>query len=161
MQYYNTVAILGANSAIGQKLANQIGGKYPLLLMDSGNENLDRLKQDILTVHPSAQVELVACSKDASWEADTIIIAAETDADQASIASKINEVTTCKTVIQIRHASSDLVSIQPLLPYSKFVSVDWANTAAIVEGSDEESLSITGEIVHLCGLKPLFKKSLI
>ncbi|HLD54352.1 MAG TPA: hypothetical protein VJA82_13670 [Sediminibacterium sp.] len=161
MQYNNTVAILGANSAIGQMLANQIGGNYPLLLMDGSTENLTLLKQHILTTHPSAQVELIACSKDASWEADTIIIAAEASADQASIASKINEVTTCKTVIQIRYASADSVSIQPLLPYSKFVSVEWANTAAIVEGNDEVSLSITGEIVHLCGLKPIFKKSLI
>lgn len=54
-----------------------------------------------------------------------------------------------------------MASLQSILPYSKFISVDWANTAAIVEGNDEASLSITGEIVHLCGLKPIFKKSLI
>ena len=107
------------------------------------------------------EIEMVDCSKNASWEADSIIIAAEYAEEQESIAIKINEVTTCKTVIQIKQASSDIAGLQAILPYSKFISVDWANTTAIVEGNDETSLSITGEIVHLCGLKPIFKKSLI
>jgi 8-hydroxy-5-deazaflavin:NADPH oxidoreductase len=104
---------------------------------------------------------MVICSKDASWEADIIIIAADYAEEQESIAIKINEVTTCKTVIQIKHAYSDIAGLQAILPYSKFISVNWANTTAIVEGNDEVSLSTAGEIVHLCGLKPIFKKSLI
>ncbi len=161
MLYNNTVAILGAGSELGQLIAKKIAGNYPLLLMDNNAEKLNGLIQIIPHTHPTAQVEMALCSKDASWEADIIIIAADYAEDQESIAIKINEVTTCKTVIQIKHASSDIAALQAILPYSKFISVDWANTTAIVEGNDEASLSITGEIVHLCGLKPIFKKSLI
>lgn len=161
MQYSNTIAILGANSEIGELIANKIAGNYPLLLVDQSEEKLYQLKQLVTEHHPKAQIELAVCSKDASWEADTIIIAANEAAEQASIASKIVEVTTCKTVIQIKKAHLDLATLHPMLPYSKFIEVDWANTTAIVEGKDENSLSITGEIVHMCGLKPLFKKSLI
>lgn len=161
MLYNNTVAILGAGSELGQLIAQKIAGNYPLLLMDNNAEKLKKLMQLITDNHLKAEVEMVDCSKNASWEADIIIIAAEYAEEQESIAIKINEVTTCKTVIQIKHASSGIAGLQTILPYSKFISVDWANTTAIVEGNDEASLSITGEIVHLCGLKPIFKKSLI
>lgn len=161
MQYNHTVAILGAGSEIGQLIAQKIAGNYPLLLMDNSEEKLNQVKELVVKNHPTSQVEMVVCSKDASWEGDIIIIAADHAEEQEAIAIKINEVTTCKTVIQIKQASSDIVALQAILPYSKFISVDWAITAAIVEGNDEASLSITGEIVHLCGLKPIFKKSLI
>lgn len=161
MLYNNTVAILGAGSSIGQFIAKNIAANYPLLLMDSSAEKLNTLMQLVVENHPTAKVEMIVCSKEASWEADIIIIAADQVEEQEAIATNINEVTTCKTVIQIKDASSDMVALQAILPYSKFISVDWANTAAIVEGNDEVSLSITGEIVHLCGLKPIFKKSLI
>jgi hypothetical protein len=161
MQYNNTIAILGAGSALGQFIAQKIVGTYRLLLMDNSELQLNQLKELLVSHQPNADIELIVCSKDASWEGDIIIIAADNQTEQAGIAKKINEVTTCKTVIQIKAASSDMASLQSILPYSKFISVDWANTAAIVEGNDEASLSITGEIVHLCGLKPIFKKSLI
>ncbi|MBT9485626.1 hypothetical protein [Sediminibacterium sp.] len=161
MLYNNTVAILGAGSSIGQHIAKNIAANYSLLLMDSSADKLNNLMQFFVDNHPTAKVEMIVCSKEASWEADIIIIAADHAQEQEAIAIKINEVSTCKTVIQIKDASSDMVSLQAILPYSKFISVDWANTAAIVEGNDEVSLSITGEIVHLCGLKPIFKKSLI
>lgn len=161
MQYKNTIAILGAGSELGQLIAQKIAGTYRLLLMDSSELQLNQLQQFLLNHHPNVEIELVVCSKDASWEGDIIIIAADNETEQAAIAKKINEVTTCKTVIQIKDALLDMASLQSILPYSKFITVDWANTAAIVEGNDEASLSITGEIVHLCGLKPIFKKSLI
>lgn len=161
MQYNQTVAILGAGSEIGQLIAQKIAGNYLLLLMDNSEEKLNQLKQFVVKNHSAAQIDVVVCSKDASWEGDIIIIAADYAEEQKAIATKINEVTTCKTVIHIKQASSDTVALQTILPYSKFISVDWAITAAIVEGNDEASLSITGEIVHLCGLKPIFKKSLI
>ena len=161
MQNNNTVAILGAGSAIGQLIAEKIAGNYPLLLMDNSAETLNRLTELLTEKFATPQIEMIVCSKEASWEADIIIIAAEHAQEQEAIANKINEVTTCKTVIQIKPATADIASLQAILPYSKFISVDWANTAAIVEGNDEASLSITGELVHLCGLKPIFKKSLI
>lgn len=161
MLYNNTVAILGAGSSIGQLIAKNLATNYSLLLMDSSADKLNNLMQFFVENHPTAKVEMIVCSKEASWEADIIIIAADHAQEQEAIAIKINEVSTCKTVIQIKDASSDMVSMQAILPYSKFISVDWAITAAIVEGNDEVSLSITGEIVHLCGLKPIFKKSLI
>lgn len=161
MQYNNTIAILGAGSELGQLIAQKIAGTYRLLLMDRSEVQLNQLKEVLVNQQPKAEIELVVCSKDASWEGDIIIIAADQENEQEAIAKKINEVTTCKTVIQVKHASKNAASLQRFLPYSKFISVDWANTAAIVEGNDETSLSITGEIVHLCGLKPVFKKSLI
>lgn len=161
MQYNNIVAILGANSVAGQQIAKSIAKQYPVLLMDTEQDTLLQLQHTIQTDQPQANITVQECSKEASWEADIVIIAVENEEEQQKIAERINEFTTCKTVIQIRPENNPLQHLQHKLPYAKFMLVDWGNTAAIVEGKDEMALSVTGEIIHLCGLKPIFKKSLI
>lgn len=161
MQYNNIVAILGANSDVGQRIAKSISGQYPVLLMDADKEALKELQKAIQVNNPAANITLLECSKEASWEADIVIIAVEKEEEQQLIAERINEFTTCKIVIQIRPENNSMQHLQHKLPYAKFMLVDWGNTAAIVEGKDEMALSVTGEIIHLCGLQPIFKKSLI
>lgn len=161
MQYNTIVAILGANSEVGQHIAKSIAEQYPVLLMDAEQNALLQLQHSIQSDHPAANITVLACSKEASWEADIIIIAVEKEEEQQKIAEKINEFTTCKIVIQIRPENNPTQHLQHKLPYAKFMLVDWGNTAAIVEGKDEMALSVTGEIIHLSGLKPIFKKSLI
>lgn len=161
MQYNNIVAILGANSVTGQRIAESISVQYPLLLMDADKEALAQSQKIIQARYPDADITILECSKEASWEADIVIIAVEKEEEQERIAERINEFTTCKIVIQIRPENNPVQHLQHKLPYAKFMLVDWGNTVAIVEGKDEMALSVTGEIIHLCGLQPIFKKSLI
>lgn len=161
MQYNNIVAILGANSPAGKQIAECISEQYPVLIMDADKEVLLQSQKAIQSKHPAANITILECSKEASWEADIVIIAVEKENEQQQIAERINEFTTCKIVIQIRPENNPMLHLQYKLPYAKFILVDWGNTAAIVEGKDEMALSVTGEIIHLSGLKPIFKKSLI
>lgn len=89
MQYNNTIAILGAGSALGQFIAQKIVGTYRLLLMDNSELQLNQLKELLVSHQPNADIELIVCSKDASWEGDIIIIAADNQTEQAGIAKKL------------------------------------------------------------------------
>ena len=65
MQNNNTVAILGAGSAIGQFIAEKIAGNYPLLLMDNSAETLNRLTELLTGKFATPQIEMIVCSKEA------------------------------------------------------------------------------------------------
>ena len=78
MQYNNVVAILGANSDVGKRIANSISGQYPVLLMDADKDALQESQKNIQATNPAANITLLECSKEASWEADIGIIAVET-----------------------------------------------------------------------------------
>lgn len=138
--YNNSVAIIGANSNVGAQFAMAIAKAYRLLLIDSDEIQTSLLATKIkhITQLPSA-VEVLSCSKDASWEADIIVLASPT-VTHASIAKKIAEVTTCKTILQISNANDGLVSIQNILPHSHVIKVTINDSMAIVEGKNREAI---------------------
>ena len=135
MDYKDTVAILGANSRLGNVIARGICNRYRLLLMDEQIQPLTALAHDIATFNYNAIVEVIQCCKDASWEADIIVVVAKETA-QAAIATKIREVATCKTVINIVFSANGCKSLQQLLPHSKVVTI------LVHENEDEKGWSI-------------------
>jgi len=145
--YNNSVAIIGANSNVGAQFAMAIAKAYRLLLIDSDEMQTSLLATKIKhkTQLPSA-VEVVSCSKDASWEADIIILASPTHT-QPSIAKKIAEVTTCKTILQISNANDESVSIQNILPYSHVIKVIINHSTAMVQGEDADALQLALQLL--------------
>lgn len=96
-----TIAIIGAGGIRGSAIAGcMAGGNYRLLLFDSNPEQLDSLKEKILRFQLNADLELMNCPHESSWEADLIILAVPHEAEKA-LADKIREVATQKIVVSI------------------------------------------------------------
>jgi len=158
MDLKNTVAILGANSRLGSLIAKGISKKFRLLLMDEQLQQLTALANEIAVINSTATTEVIQCCKDASWEADIIIVVADI-ATQAAIAGKIKEVATCKTVINIGTSANCSKTLQQLLPHSKVVTIlitgdiDEPDLAlASIEGTDDAAKNIVVEMMQLIGL---------
>ncbi len=163
MDFKDTVAILGANSRLGTLIAKAISKKFRLLLMDEQLQQLTELANEIAVINSTAAIEIIQCCKDASWEADIIIVVAD-DATQAAIAGKIKEVATCKIVINIGTSANCSKALQLLLPHSKVVtiSVD-GNTdekepgTVSIEGLDETAITTAYKLMLLTGLNVVVK----
>jgi predicted dinucleotide-binding enzyme len=128
-----------------------------------------------------AEVEVLDCPTNASWEADVIILAVPYQAEK-EIAEKIREVANQKVVISIANplnetfdglvtapGTSAAEELQKLLPGSKVVKafnttfaadfatpvIDGKQVDAFVAGNDEEAVNIVTELVKTAGFNPI------
>jgi predicted dinucleotide-binding enzyme len=165
-------------SAIAKSLAK---GNYRLLLKGSKQNELDSLVKEIEAATPTADVEGIACSKEASWEADIIIPAVPYDA-QKEVAEKIREVANQKIVISIANPlnesydglktsgdTSAAEELQKLLPYSKVIKafnttfaadfsspvINGQQVDAFIAGNNEDALTTVAELVKTAGFNPV------
>ncbi|HEX5169602.1 MAG TPA: NAD(P)-binding domain-containing protein [Cyclobacteriaceae bacterium] len=135
MKTPTTVAIIGATGSMGAAIAKGLSknGRYRLLLMSQEQDELVDLKVELEKSNSDAEVDALSCAKEASWEADIIIMATPYEAEKI-VADKIREVATGKIVISIsnplNNAYMDSVpppdtsaaeELQKLLPHSKVV----------------------------------------
>src|SRR5687767_13539901 len=134
MQTKQTIAIIGATGKMGSAIAKSLAkGNYRLLLKSNKQSELDKLVKEIKEVTPSAEVEGMACPKEASWEADIIIPAVPYRA-QEEVAQKIKDVANQQIVISIANPLNETYTglttnsdtsaaeeLQKLLPHSKIV----------------------------------------
>ena len=121
MTHKYTVAIIGASGSLGILIAKDLSEYYRLLLMDNDQSGLNALQSELLELNSSNEVDVLDCCKDASWEADIIVIAVSVD-KQSEIAIKIKEVATQKVVISISPQIIPELDLQTLLPHSKVIS---------------------------------------
>lgn len=168
MPHKNTVAIIGASGSLGSAIAKGISkGPYRLLLMDKEQNHLSLLASEIIKLNSSADVDIIHCCKDASWEAEIIIIAVPDD-EQNEIAKKIKEVATQKIVISIASQIVTDNDLQQLLSYSKVINVSIGTDTkqasninktidAFIKGSDDESLETAIKIIETIGFNPVVK----
>jgi ketopantoate reductase len=152
MSYKSTVAIIGASTTIGRAITKSIASRYRLLLLDE-QEQLEVLQDDLQHLSKNAEVELANCCTEASWEADIIIVATP-DIQLNEVASKMKEVTNCKTVIHFSGNKDAVGQLQELLPHAKVVTAVinpseevCINTNASIYGKDDEAISITRDII--------------
>ncbi|HEX8656522.1 MAG TPA: hypothetical protein VF690_03265 [Hymenobacter sp.] len=102
---FTTVAILGAASPTGQALATGLVSRpFALRLHDQDEGAAERLAQQLKQLAPLADVEAMACSATASWEADLVILALPLAA-QAGAAQRIAPFVTRKTVYSVGDAA--------------------------------------------------------
>ena len=147
------MAIIGANSKIGTLLAERMAPTYDLLLMDSSSDELMALTNSIRLQQPATNINSLACCREASWEADVIVVAAAME-QLPAIAEKIKEVTNRKPVIHFSQAGA-ATTLQELLPHANVVvaeletaaSTDRLQKVVRLGGVDKEALKLAGEIL--------------
>ncbi len=178
-----TIAIIGAAGNMGSGLARNLArAGYYILIAGKDQNKLNELVLGIKQDTPNAEIEILDCSKEASWEADIIIPAVPFEA-QNEVASKIKDVVTGKIVLNITNPlnenydglvtnldSSAAEELAKLLPHSKIVKAfntvfaadfitpqfDGETADVFVAGDDDEAVSTVTELVKDAGFNPLF-----
>lgn len=160
MAYKNTIAIIGATTTSGAAIAKSISKNYRLLLMDVSLAQVEVLQSEIVEENADSEIEVLSCCKDASWEADIVVVVVDEE-KLVEVASKIKEVTTCKPVIQFVGTDGNINQLQQLLPHAKVVAVvteqsitDITFQNAFIHGEDEAAVEAAKELMIAIGCKP-------
>jgi hypothetical protein len=183
-----TIAVIGATGNMGSGISyNLAKAGYRILLAGNNKLKLNDLVTKIKDITPGADVEILDCSKEASWEADVIIPAVSYE-DQSEVALKIKDVVTGKIVISLSNplnatydglvtdpTTSAAEELAKLLPYSKIVKafntvfaadfstpqIDGKIADVFVAGDDEEAVTSVTELVKDAGFNPLYAGKLV
>jgi predicted dinucleotide-binding enzyme len=183
MAVVKTIAIIGATETMGSAIARSLSksNPYRLLLMSDEPEKLADLRTEIEKNAQHQEVFAMSCAREASWEADIIIVATPYESEK-EIAEKIREVATGKIVISISNllnqsgnelaTSSDTSAaeeLQRLLPTSKVVktfnttfadnfkttTIDSKTADVFIAGNNGNAVETVAEIVRTAGLNPI------
>jgi NADPH-dependent F420 reductase len=183
MASIKTIAIVGATGNMGSAIAKSLApaGIYRLLLMSNDQQKLVELKSTLQKSGSKTEIFTVGCAREASWEADIIIVATPY-ASEREVADKIREVATGKIVISISNPLnaqfSDLVTspstsaaeeLQKLLPDSKVVKtfnttfaanfttpvIDGKTADAFVAGNNGDAVDTVSQVVKSAGFNPI------
>lgn len=182
MNTKQTIAVIGASGSIGAAISKNLSkGNNRLLLFARNNARVEALVKEIRSSDASADVEILDCAANASWEADIIILAVPYVAE-AEIAAAIKEVANQKIVISIANPLNETYNglvtapdtsaaeeLQKLLPNSKIVKafnttfaadfstpvIDGKQADAFVAGNDEEAVNTVSELVETAGFNPI------
>jgi 8-hydroxy-5-deazaflavin:NADPH oxidoreductase len=177
-----TIAIIGAAGNMGSGITRNLArAGYPIIIAGKDQTKLGNLLTKIKTDLPNANLDILDCSKEASWEADIIILAVPYK-EEAEIVSKIKDVVTGKIVVSVTNplnetydglvtgpATSGAEELAKLLPYSKVIKAFNTVFAAdfnspqlggnildsFVAGDDDEAVKVVTELVNDAGFNPL------
>jgi NADPH-dependent F420 reductase len=180
MAHTKTIAIVGATGNMGSAIAKSLSKRnYRLLLMSKDQDKLNTLKSEIEKT--GTEVLTIGCAREASWEADIIIVATPYEAEK-EIAERIREVATGKIVISISNplsssykelvTSSDTSAaeeLQKLLPNSKVVKtfnttfaasfitpvIDSKTADAFIAGNNSDAVETVTDVVRTAGFNPI------
>ncbi|MDF2383959.1 hypothetical protein JMG10_20980 [Nostoc ellipsosporum NOK] len=113
-----TMAIIGATEQKGKAAIMQLASHpgFRFLLLSPDMAALDSLTKTLLQKFPGAEIEPMTCTRDASWEADIIVLTVP-EAEEETIAQLIKEVVTGKVVIHVKENDETSV-LKTLLPHS-------------------------------------------
>lgn len=166
---------------MGAALAMAVAPGPDRLLLCGNETRTAALALEIGQTNPTADVESAACSTNASWEADIIILAVPYSAEH-ELATKIREVANQKIVISVSNpfnktfdglltsrGISAAEELQQLLPNSKVVKafntvfagslatpvIDGRQIDSFISGNDAEALATVAGLVRSTGLNPL------
>lgn len=182
MSTKQTIAIIGATGNMGSNIAKNLSkSNNRLLLFANQKDKVEALVSDIKANNATADVEVLECPANASWEADVIILAVPYAAEK-ELAAKIREVANQKIVISIANPlnenynglvtapdTSAAEELQKLLPNSKVVKafsttfaadfatpvIDGKQVDAFVAGNNDEAVGTVAELVKTAGFNPI------
>lgn len=177
-----TIAVIGATGNMGSGIARNLArAGHRILLADPHPEKLESLLQSIRRDSPEAEVQLLDCAHEASWEAD-IVIPAIPYAAQKDVAEKIRDVVTGKIVISIVNplnetfdglatapTTSAAEELAALLPHSIVVkafnttftadfttpNIAGKTVDCFVAGDNDEAVATVSALVSDAGFNPL------
>ena len=177
-----TIAIIGATGNVGSAIAKCLAvTNNRLLLMANEADELAQLISEIKLMSPAAEIDGATCAKEASWEADIIIVATSSQ-EGKEIAERIREVAIGKIVISVSQPINGYLNIaaspsnisaaeelQALLPHSKVVKT--FNTAfaldrctpksicnfadSFIAGNNGRAVDTVVELVRSAGFNPI------
>ncbi len=128
-----TIAVIGANSAHTGLLAELTREGNALLLFNNcSNANL---LEPVKQIDPSANIEVLECSRDACWEADAILLLID-EKELEEVSEQIKDVATQKQLGF--HGKLNEEKLRDLFPYSKLVNIDLHRFPS-EENADKES----------------------
>ena len=123
------------------------------------DNDLPQLNLMLQNINENVDITIVDCCRNASWEADIIIIAVPAN-QQNEVAVKIKEVATQKMVLFINSVVDTDNILQGILPQSRLVFVllesnnnEASNADAILKSFNSESLLLAGKIFESAGIK--------
>ena len=151
MAHNKTIAVIGATGNVGSAIAKCLSvTSNRLLLMSNEAEALAQLISEIRFASPAVEIESATCAKEASWEADLIVVASSS-IEGKEIAERIREVAIGKIVISVSQPINGCLNIvaspsnisaaeelQQLLPHSKVVKT--FNTAFALDRFTPKSI---------------------
>ena len=182
MGHNKTIAIIGAAGNVGSAIAKCLSvTSNRLLLMANEAEAFAQLISEIRLTSPLAEIEGATCAKEASWEADIIVVATSSN-EGKEIAQRIREVAIGKIVISVSQPINGYLNIvaspsnisaaeelQQLLPHSKIVKT--FNTAfaldrftpksvcnfadSFIAGNNGAAVDTVVELVRSAGFNPI------
>jgi len=182
MAHNKTIAIIGATGNVGSAIAKCLSvTSNRLLLMSNEVDALTQLISEIRLASPTVEMESATCAKEASWEADLIVVASSS-IDGKEIAERIREVAIGKIVISVSQPINGCLNIvaspsnisaaeelQQLLPHSKVVKT--FNTAfaldrftpksicnfadSFIAGNNGAAVDTVVELVRSAGFNPI------
>jgi predicted dinucleotide-binding enzyme len=181
MTTVKTIAIIGSTGKMGAAIAGSLAkSNYRLLLMSHEAEKLQALKSKLDQAGALAEINTISCSKEASWEADIIIVATPYE-EEKNVAEKIREVAVGKIVISIANPinkkydelihsnTSAAEELQKLLPHSKVVktlntklasdfisiAIDGEKPDTFIAGNNGEAVDTVSALIRMAGFKPM------
>ena len=182
MALKQTIAIIGADEIVGSAIAKSLSkSDYRLILVSKDHKESDILKSNLLNGGAKAEIETDSCAKEASWEADIILMATPYEAEKEVI-EKIKDVAVAKVVISISTPStrnyknqaqspetSAAEELQKLLPYSKVVKtfntvfarnyitsmISSKNGETFIAGNNSDALEAVSKLVLSAGFIPI------
>ncbi len=186
MKTKQAVAVIGASGEMGSAIARSISkGNYRILLHSTDRSKIQLLMNDIKYNAPSADVEAVDCSFEATWEADIIIAAVPYRAEK-QVAENIRSVANQKIVISISNPlnetfdglatqnTSAAEELQTLLPNAKVIKafnttfaddfnqpvINGQQVDCFIAGNDKEALEAVRDLVKTAGFNPVIAGNL-
>jgi NADPH-dependent F420 reductase len=171
-----TIAVIGAGGAIGSALSPRLAAiGHRILLMDKDSGKCQKTFEDCAE-NPNADIEIVSCIHEGSWEADIIVPAVAYEA-QKEVADYIRDVVTGKIVISLTNPFNDekdaLVTspnssaaeeLQRYLPYSKVVKAfntifasefrNLKDTDCFIAGDDTSAVTAVASLARELGMIP-------
>lgn len=178
-----TIAIIDATSEMGAAITRSlsVSSNLRLLLMSDDHAKLEELKVEVGAHKSANDVFTMTCAREASWEADIIIITMQCS-DEKQIADKIRDVTIGKIVISTTNPIIDAYynpeksentsaaeRRQKLLPQAKVVKAfntmfpnDFTlradNDKAVdvfIAGNSGEAVHTTSEVIERAGFNAI------
>src|SRR6476469_1846711 len=94
-----TIAVIGAGGENARLVVSRLAStNRQILLMDADAAKLDTFFQSLSALPVVAHIEILSCCREASWEADMIILSADIEEANAVI-EKMRDVARNKVVI--------------------------------------------------------------
>ncbi|SHF99498.1 NAD(P)-binding domain-containing protein [Flavisolibacter ginsengisoli] len=154
-----TIAVIGADSENARLVVTRlVGTARNILLMDPNVAKLEAFFQSLCSMPAIATIEIINCSREASWEADMIILSAEVE-DAIAVLQKISDVARNKVVIILSgNDDQPFGSLPDALPYSKIVvlqmyqEINVDHFTVLIESTDCEAATSVAALFESIGL---------